>query len=324
MIERSKQEVDWDFIVDTIANGKCVLLLGPEICVTKEGLPFEQALLDYLNIKQNENIVAYYDGDGLFLFKDAISKTRIYYRIKECYNKNFQDNIYKKIVRLPFHLMISITPDLFVKEILEEESLILTHDDFFDFLLAILGGKDIPNELKNSLRLADNFIFLGFKFDKWYVQLLLRLLNLHKKNYKFARYASSQEVSSDIKHLCVDQFRIQFIEDNIENFVDQLFKRCKDEGLLREIDKSEKAVSQMVEEYIECDDIDKALLRLKVFLDKKGEADLGDEVTLLMGRHNRLKRKISLQIVDEKEAAVEENKIKVSLIEINREIKSLQ
>ena len=49
--------VDWEFILATIKGEKCILLLGPELVVTEEGKPFEQALVEHLDIANNENIL---------------------------------------------------------------------------------------------------------------------------------------------------------------------------------------------------------------------------------------------------------------------------
>lgn len=357
------KENDWSFILDTIKNEKCILLLGPEVCICETGKQYDQALLEHLNVKNNDNILSYYERDGLFLFRDGIAKTRSYYKIKDFYKQGFNDSINNKLTEIPFHIIISTSPDHNLTDIFEskkiphefayydktinpkdvkipgsnapllynlfgsidkEESMILTHDDLFDFLLAILGNRNLPGELKNALRTADNFLFLGFKFDKWYVQLLLRLLNLHNEQYKFARFASNKEIKPETQSLIIDQFRIEFVEDKIEKFVDGLYQKCSDEGILRDLEAPDIATSELVEKYIEEDQIEKAFTFLKDFLERKNEEELGDDLTLLMSRHKRLSRKQNQGIIDEKEANIESNKIKVAVLDLNKELKSLE
>jgi len=357
------QGTKWDFIIDTIENEKCVLLLGPEICITKQGLPSEKALLEFLSIDQNENILTFYDQDGLFLFKDGGSKTKSYYEIKKFYQQEFVCDIYDKISKIPFHLIISITPDSLLQSMFEknkipfefayydktkkpddvsspsrkvpliynllgsidyEESLVLTHDDLFDFLLAILGSKNLPNNLLNSFQIADNLLFLGFKFDKWYVQVLLRLLNLHQSKYKFVRYASNKKINPDIQSLCVDQFKIEFVKDKCEEFIDNLYLQCEEKGLLRRIGESDKLTSQLVEKNIEEDHVDEAFTYLKSFFDKNGEQKLADTLVLLKARHTRLQRKITQKIIDEKDSEIEDNLIKRDIIDLNKEVKLIE
>lgn len=357
------KDQDWGFILDTIKNEKCVLLLGPEICFTPESEPFEKAMLEHLDLENNENILTYYPNDSLFLFKDGIAKTRSYYKIKDFYKKGFKDNVYTTLAQIPFHLVISTNPDLNLLQIFEasntpcafayydktanpddvsmptrnmpliynlfgsiekEESMILTHNDLFDFLLAVLGSRNLPTELKNALLGADNYLFLGFKFDKWYVQLLLRLLNLHKENFKFARFASNKDLRPETRMMVSDQFKIEFVEDQIEQFVQQLFTVCEKGGIIRDLEETMVSVSELVEKYLEDDQLDKAFTAMKDFLENKSEEELVDDVTLLMGRHKRLVRKQNQGIIDEKDSGIEYNKIKVALLDLNREIKSLE
>jgi len=362
------KSTNWDLILDTIEDEKCILLLGPEICVTDNGQPFEKALLEHLNIQENEDILTYYDKDydtyntdGLFLFKDGVAKTKSYYKIKEFFRQGSACDIYTKIAQIPFHLIISTTPDLFLLEsfkknkirhafsfydkttnpkklrtptqntpllynlfgsIEKEESLILTHDDLFDFLLAIFGSNKLPTELNNSLQNAKNFIFLGFKFDKWYVQLLLRLLHLHQAKYGFVPYASNREKNPAIEPLCINQFKIEFVDDKCNEFINNLFKRCENKGILRKFGESEKTVSELVEKYIEDDKLDEAFTCLKDFFDKKRAENLSDDITGLMGRYNSLVHKKAKGEIDEKDAITEENKIRGSLIQMIKEVKS--
>jgi hypothetical protein len=357
------QDNDWEFILDTINNEKCILLIGPEVCLSETGKQYDQALLDFLNVNESENILSYYDRDGLFLFRDGIAKTRSYYKIKDFFKQEFKDTIYSKLTEIPFHLIISTTPDHNLSRVFEsrkiphqfayydktinpedvetpdknspllynlfgsidkEESMILTHDDLFDFLLALLGNRNLPGELKNALVTADNFIFLGFKFDKWYVQLLLRLLNLHNEKYKFARFASNKEIKEETQSLIIDQFRIEFVDDQIEQFVDILHQKCNNNGMLRDLEASDVSTSELVEKYIEEDLLEKAFALLKDCFEKKNEEDLGDDLTLLMSRHKRLNRKQTQGIIDEKEANIESNKIKVAVLELNKEVKLLE
>ena len=356
------QDNDWGFILNTIKNEKCILLLGPEVCISDSGNQFDQALLEYLNVENNENILSYYEHEGLFLYRDGIAKTRSYYKIKDFYKQGFKEAIYNKLTEIPFHLVISTTPDHNLSNVFEskkiphefayydktsnpdevktpdinapllynlfgsiekEESMILTHDDLFDFLLALLGSRNLPGELKNALVTADNFIFLGFKFDKWYVQMLLRLLNLHNEKYKFARFASNKDINPETQSLIIDQFRIEFVDDKIEQFVDTLYQKCSDEGILRDLETPDISSAELVEKYIEEDQLEKAFAFLKDFLERKNEEELSDDLTLLMSRHKRLNRKQIQGVIDEKEATIESNKLKVAVLEINKEVKLL-
>lgn len=350
---------DWSFILDTIKNEKCILLIGPEVCIAETGKQYDQALLEHLNIKDNDNILSYYEKDGLFLYKDGIAKTRSYYKIKDFYKHGFKDANYDKLTEIPFHLIISTSPDTNLRDVFKsknllcefeyydktinpknvktptksipliynlfgsidkEESMILTHDDLFDFLLAILGSRNLPGELKNALRTADNFLFLGFKFDKWYVQLLLRLLNLHNEQYKFARFASNKVIKPETRSLIIDQFRIEFVDDQIEKFVDILHNKCDKEGILRKPEAGDISVYDLVNICIENDEIDKAFQHLKNYPKIINDEELMDELRLLMGKYRRLLKKINEGILTDKETDIEFAKIRKALSDFNKDI----
>ena len=56
-----------------------------------------------------------------------------------------------------------------------DESMIISHNDLFDFLESIYEGKSMDADLKANLKAAKYFIFLGLPFESWYMQLLIRL-----------------------------------------------------------------------------------------------------------------------------------------------------
>src|SRR6185503_4126776 len=59
-----------------------------------------------------------------------------------------------------------------------EESLILSHKDLFDYFMSLFGNFKLPDALQTSIVAAKHIIFLGFKFEKWYAQLLLAKFDL--------------------------------------------------------------------------------------------------------------------------------------------------
>ena len=111
---------NWDLILDNIKNEKCILLLGPEICVTKKGKPFEEVLIENLKTEIKENKITYYENEELFYFIDGKTKSQSLWKIKKIYEQEFDYEIYRKIARIPFHLIISITPDHSISDIFNE------------------------------------------------------------------------------------------------------------------------------------------------------------------------------------------------------------
>ncbi len=206
----------------------------------------------------------------------------------------------------------------------EEQSLILTHKDLYDFLFAILGDYHLSNELKTTLHGAANFLFLGFAFDKWYMQLLLRLLNLHDERFNFDRYAAHQKMNDEVRIFFSEQFRINFVDSPAGDFVNLLFEKSAAAGLTRDLNVAERRVSDRVTSYIENDQLENAISALSEFFKARGEQDLEEEIVLLSGRYKRLQRKIQQEVIDEKEADLDSNKIQIALLEINKEVKRLE
>ena len=355
---------DWEFILNTIEEeqGACVLLIGREMCVTKQCDSFENALIDFLDIHNDENILKFYEGDGLFLFRDGMSKTKSFYKIRDFYKMGLNDENYKKISRIPFHLIISTSPDHTLKDtfdqdnilhqfsvynktenpeqiqkprkdypllynllgsIYDEESLILTHDDVFEYMQGVFGTRPIPANILETLLKAKNLIFVGFKFEKWYVQLLLRLLGIHEKDRsRFARYALNKSIVPETQSLVMEQFRISFIDNNIDEFINELYTRCEKKGILRQ-KKSHGSIHELIENYIESDEMEKAFDSLKSHIAQFDYEDLKEDMLLLSSKYNRLIRRQNLGSIDERDAGVENAKIKESLLSINKELASM-
>lgn len=356
-----QQYIDWEFILDTIRDGKCILVTGPEVARTPEGDNFRTTFLQELDIPNNPFIATYYEKDDFFLFKDARAKSRIYYQMKRFYqDQPFEQEIYKKIARLPIGLYINASPDRFLDQVMgqdlphlfeyfhkndpqpvsedlrpgmpriynlvgvleEEESLLLTHNDLYEFLEGVLSSQRLPQYLLNALYGASSLIFLGLSFEKWYVQLMLRLLRLHEDESKFVRYATDQKFNADTLSICRDQFKIEFINEDIQGFVDELFKRCEQQGILRELEGSHRSLVELVRQAIEGDDFEQAITRLKNFFKDLAE-DLYTEMIGISSRYNRLKKRMNQNVLDEKEAGQELAKIRMALLDITKEMETL-
>jgi len=78
--------------------------------------------------------------------------------------------------------------------------------------------------------------------------LLLRILELEKTKFAFNRIAAGIDDNKDVKELCYKQFKIKIVSTGINEFIDELYKRCSasSEVKLRQLDTSEK-VAQSIE-----------------------------------------------------------------------------
>ncbi len=71
----------------------------------------------------------------------------------------------------------------------EPDSLVLTEDDYFDFLIGVTGNKDlIPSAVRRAL--ADSaLLFLGFQMDDWNFRVLFRSILSQQGGSRRDRYA---------------------------------------------------------------------------------------------------------------------------------------
>lgn len=264
--------IDWEFIVKTIQRQRCILFLGPELFRTNDNSSSKQQVFFKQVTEDNPDKIISYNDNGFFLFTTPQDKTRIFLKIVDFFETQADDDLIQKIAEIPFHTIVSINPDILLKRFFEEhnfphsfeffdknnkkdiaetptkekpllynlfgsvtkeDTLIFTHEDLFDYFKALMGNNVLPLELRTVLESALDYIFLGFQFDKWYIQLILSLLKLHDEKYNFIRYASANVLNNDTESLCINHFKIEFIGTDNNPFINTLHDKCKNAGILR-------------------------------------------------------------------------------------------
>jgi hypothetical protein len=162
----------------SIEQNEAIVFLGPEILTSEQGKGIYDALFEQLAETRKDAILDFYPKEGLFLFKQEMHKGAYVRQIKQHFSKMKDPEIFIKLVEIPFHLYINVTPDLVLQKIFEnhklknqfmlysatepivelaevskdnplifnvvgslenDESVILSHDDLFLYLKAILG-----------------------------------------------------------------------------------------------------------------------------------------------------------------------------------------
>lgn len=360
--------VDWNLVIETLRDERCIILLGPELPQLQDHTPLQRAMIDFLNWEHDPSLkqLKYYEKDALFHFEDPILRTRAYFKIKGFYREilpRVLQSPYQQLSEISTHLIVSTHPALFLRDAFtakntghhfafynkmvnpasippprkqqpviynlfgsmeEEQSVILSHDDLYDFIFAILGERQLPTELRKSFQDAANILFIGFNFEKWYMQLLLRLLNLHDERFMFDRYASSQSLNQETQVFLFEQYRINFVEMSPLQFVGELYEQCKAAQLLRSSHTRQGAVYEQVFHLIEEDELEKALEMLQKFFQNHRQEELADDVLMLISRYRRLMRKINQDTIAPDKAEIEINKIRMALLDLNKEVKSLE
>ncbi|MFK7968954.1 MAG: SIR2 family protein [Bacteroidia bacterium] len=348
-----------DVIVDNIQNNHCIICLGPGIGLSSEGKLLHSGLVKYLQDVAKLGVEP--DLDDFIIFKDKAAKTFFYTDLKKYYAQFAQpSDLHLKLAQIPGHAYINATPDhqlkdafdnqgitrnyeLFNKKrnspdldrpstevplvynffgcIDEEDSLVITYDDLFDFLFSVLGqNQRLPRELKNTIRSGRIFLFLGFDFNKWYMKLLLRLFELHAESMPIVP-EQAELTDKKMRSFYIDKFGMQFIEAAPEKLVDEVHKRFKELGQLREVGESNTfSVKKQVQDLVKVDDLEEALDILEEHLEEVSATDLLQDVLVLSGNFRSVKRQVSKGVLKSEDEDLKMNKLRVAILEITEEI----
>lgn len=345
-----KKNIQWDFIADKIRNEQSVLILGPEVYKTSsDSISCKDALLKHLDIPNNDNIRQHYPEDEFFLFDEPYRRTLVCHQIKSFYKSQLPNEDLAALARLPFHLYLTVTPDALLQQAFDqqsftyqsgyykrnkdplvikspsskspliynvfgsvqsEESIILSHDDLYDYFKSIFSQQSMPEKLKIKLQEVKNFIFLGMSFDKWYMHLLLRELQIHNRHYEFTRFAAGQTLSKELHTLCQDQFQIQFVSHDIPEFIQTLLSLFSSEEL-RQAESSSQKCSDQAKLLLSQGKIEKCIEELE---DGTEDTEFQNDITQLSGRFSKFKRRQLKGILNAEEERIQLNKISDSLL----------
>jgi hypothetical protein len=191
-----------------------------------------------------------------------------------------------------------------------DESLILSFEDLFSYFESIFKAQSMPEKVKEAIMKAKYFICIGISYDKWYMQLLLSYLNMHKPEIK--KLAANQSIDSRSQSVYKDRFDFNFptfddkptkiskdgveitmVPKNIDAFVTALYEQCDIQKLLRTKDdeKSQKIpIQQQIENQLRADKIEDAIETMRNWLEKM-DSDISKEWNnTLITFENRLYR----------------------------------
>ncbi len=166
----------------------------------------------------------------------------------------------------------------------KDDSLVLDFDDLYKMMQSILGTPGLPTKLLRAFREAGTYIFLGFQFDKWYAQLLLKLLS---DGGRVENCISVNEPlpDQDTNSFVVNQFKIEF-QRNQYDFFGELHQRCAENQLLRNINEDSMCPAAIeIRKRVAIGEIDNALDLLRQAAINK---DWINEVIQTQARFNKL------------------------------------
>lgn len=311
-------------IAENIAEARCVLLLGPNVGTNSAGEPVQTALLTHL---RREGVEIAEDVDGLYNCDEA-TRRRLYTPIKKYYRDNCKPNdLHRQLARIPAHLIVSLTPDLMLRSafselgidhefgyyakqgnpapvgrptkerpllynlfgsIEDDASLILTHVDLIQFVFSIIRDFKLPDELNLVISHASYFVFLGFDFQKWYLQLLLNLFRLNRERLSQAAQPENL-TSAEYRSFYCRNYGLEFIDSGVGQYIDRLYKYCETAGQLRDVKEAAPlSLRGGLLDLLKHGNIDGAIEQLLDHLERAPDQGLLNEVINLSGHYNRL------------------------------------
>lgn len=262
--------MDWEALKYSISQQQTIVFIGEGVTYNYQNPSNEMDSFNQIAEGLGDEALSLHQKDGLFILKKA-RKTRLMPKLNAFYGQDFQNPILEKLIEIPFHLLISITPDVTLKKAFLHKNYSFQHDFYklnqkdklekpsgerpllYNLFGCIEGGKDDlyvehrdlfnyvksiynPNSEPPDALLSyftqertDTIIFLGCDFDKWYFQLILHLLKIHTIESSTSLHESG--FRSDWKSVYEEGFKINFITQEMANFVNELHAQFEPEEL---------------------------------------------------------------------------------------------
>ena len=263
--------MDWKTLADATLAQKTILILGPEISINfNNAKRTNQALSDIKNNCPAGLYVSFNEKDEFMITGDRRAKIHVQNKIKEFYSEDFSNSALEKLAEIPFHLIISITPDSTMEQIFKKknfaldsnyysgknlrpvdksptaeqplvyhlfgsvddtESMLIAYSDLYKYLKSVFAYEYLPDVVKRQFKgQAEHIIFLGLDFEKWYYQLILNMLGLDED--PCMQYAlSASQFEGRVKNLYEEYFKITFVANEMQSFVEQFHASFKPENL---------------------------------------------------------------------------------------------
>lgn len=261
----------WGQLAQAIREGRCLIFLGPGATVNYGNPNSYAAHCEELANRNPQAILAFHAGDGFLVFKD--SKTRSLYDVdmQKFYKGQGGNAFLEKLAAIPFHTVISVTPDNAFRSVFDQlgltcfdqyyvrkrkddlsqsptasvpliynlfgsikdsESLIYTHLDLFECIKSIFADQNLPDKLSAMFSPERTRSIVLLGFEFDKWYFQLILFILGIKIDACWRYAVAQSLpTSENRTLIESQFEIEFVVNDIDGFIHQLTAQFSPEEL---------------------------------------------------------------------------------------------
>ena len=112
-----EEQIDLQDLYEELLQDKVVVCLGPELYTAPGGATLEESMAHYLREREEHLGIRVYDN-GWYHHKENASPRRVHKAIRDFYSgiTPHSTELLQKLVDLPFHLYLSMTPDWKLKE----------------------------------------------------------------------------------------------------------------------------------------------------------------------------------------------------------------
>ena len=201
-------------------------------------------------------------------------------------------------------------------DLADANSLVLTHDDLFDFLSQIMGARKLSDTHIHVQEMLVSkstvFLFLGFQFDRWYMQILLRLLN--PKKFKPRQYVVNPRLAHDTRVFFGSQFRMEFLGDcSPADFLTELCQRWHDDAAPGAA-TAPPSFQQQLLEWLKQAHTERVLEALEKHFREKNNLEHLNDTILLSSQYNKLELQVLKNQVTHDQAKVESARIHAALL----------
>jgi hypothetical protein len=204
----------------------------------------------------------------------------------------------------------------------EHESMILDYTDLNKFLKSMmsLSESGLPTVVSDLLLDAKAFIFCGFEFNKWYSQLLLRLLTKGAQK-KFVIKENALESAS--KTFLEKGFAVNFLDVDDADVVDILVQQFTEKGTIRKqkapISKEKKDLDA-IHDFVEQDNLEGALDFMEALAKSKGETEFVNKLVIQRSRITEIMHDKGIGTLTPENFKAEKNMIKESILNFALEL----
>ena len=203
----------------------------------------------------------------------------------------------------------------------DANSLVLDHDDLFGFLAQFMGARKLSDthiEIQEMLGSGSTiFIFLGFQFDKWYMQILLHLLNPGK--FKARQYALNSASAKETRVFFGKKFQVEFVDAlTPAAFLAELVSRWQADEQARQTSPAATTKTNL-RDWLKSAQTERVLTELEKMFQAKHDQDGLHRITLLSARWAKLELAQYKGTLSTADANLESNRLQDALLDlINR------